>query len=88
MDTHGPKEFANPMPTLPHDVVVCNGIPHLKWNFKPITLRNKKGVNVANAVCQNVDPNLVVDNDRKPFGDDRVAVQITKSLCEEEVLLG
>jgi hypothetical protein len=42
----------------------------------------------VSALCLNVDPNLVVDNNGKPFGDDRVALQIAGSFCEEEVPSG
>lgn len=88
MGTHGPEEFTNPVPTLPPDVVACDEISRSKWNFRPITLRNKKGVNVTNVVCQNVDANLVFDSDGKPLRVDRIVVQIVESLCEEEVPSG
>jgi len=88
METHGLEEFSNLVLTLPPSVVVCEGIPGSKWNFKAVSLRNIEGVNVANALCQNVGPDLVVDSDGKPLGDDRFAVQIAESLCEEEVPVG
>jgi hypothetical protein len=85
MDLHGPDEFYNPPPTLPPGVAVCDGIPRAKWNTRCVTLRNEGGQDVAHGVCQNVDPELVIDMDGKPLGDDRVAVQIAESLCEEDV---
>jgi len=88
MDNHEPAEFAIPAPTLPAGVAHCDGIPRAKWNTKCVTLRNNAGVDVANGVCQNVNPELVIDMDGRPFGDDRVAVQIAESLCEEQVPSG
>ncbi len=76
MDIHGPQDFANPVPTLDPDVYTCDGIPRAKWNFKPITLRNEAGDDVANAVLQSVDPNVVVDSNGKPLGEDRFSIQI------------
>ena len=88
MDAHEPTEFAKHVPVLPPDVAVCDGIPRSKWYFKAVTLRNNEGFDVAKALCQNVDPAVVLDNDDKPLGDDRVAVQIAESLCEDEVPSG
>jgi len=88
MDNHEPAEFAIPAPTLPVGVALCNGIPRAKWNTKYITLRNDAGVDVANRVCQNVDPELVIDMDGRPLGDDQVAVHIAEFLCEEQVPSG
>ena len=34
METHSPSDFEMPMPTLPPDVVVCDGIPRGSWNTK------------------------------------------------------
>ena len=85
MDLHGPDEFANPLPTLLPDVASCEGIPRAKLTHRPVMLRNEAGVDVANGICQNVDPTLVIDSNKKPLGDDRVSVQIAESLCEEEV---
>jgi hypothetical protein len=76
------------VPVLPLGIADCDGIPRAKWHPRAVTLRNEAGVDVANGVCQNVDPSLVVDSDRRPLGDDRVAVQIAESLCEEEVPSG
>jgi len=85
MDFHGLEEFANLMPTLPSDVVVCNGIPHAKWITRCVMLRNEDSLDVANGVCQNINLELVIDMDRKPLNDDQVAIQIVESLCEDEV---
>jgi hypothetical protein len=85
MDIHGPHDFTNPVPTLPPGVIVCDGIPRAKWVRRCVTIRDEVGNDVANGVCQNVDPELVIDMDGKALGDDRVAVQIAESLCEEVV---
>ena len=83
MDFHGLKEFANPVRILALGVQVCEGIPRAKWISQPVTLRNDDGVDIARGVCQNVDPDLIIETGGKPLGDDRVAVQIAKSLNEE-----
>jgi len=70
MDLHGPEDFANPVPTLPPNVVECDGIPRTKWVTKCVTLTNQKGMDIAKGVCQNMDPELVIDIDGKPLGDD------------------
>jgi len=88
MDIHEPTKFAIPSSTLPAGVALCDGIPRAKWNTKCVTLRNDAGEDVTNGVCQNVDPELVIDMDGRPLGDNRVAVQIAKSLCEEQVPSG
>ena len=86
MDLHGPEEFSNPVPTLPPGVALCEGIPRAKWVTKNVTITDEMGMDVAKGVCQNVDPELVIDLDGKPLGDDRVAIQIAESLCEEIIL--
>ena len=85
MDVHRPDEFVNPMPMLPPGITVCDGIPRSKWHPRNVLLRNEAGEDFANEVCRNVDPDLVIDMDEKPLGDDQVAVQIAESLCEKEV---
>jgi len=86
IDLYGPEEFANLVPTLPPNVDVCDGIPHAKWIKKCVTLRNKAGMDIANKVCQNVDLEPIINMDGKPLGDNRVAIQIVESLCEEVIL--
>ncbi len=88
MDIHKLEDFANPVPTLHPDVCTCDGIPHAKWNFKLVTLRNEARDDVANVVLQSVDLDVVVDNDGKPRGNDRVSIQIAQSLHEAKVPTG
>ena len=88
METHTPSDFEVPVPTLPPDVAVCDGIPRGSWNTKCVTLRNEAGDDVAREICHIVDADLVIDMDGKPLGKDRVAIQIVESLCEAEVPLG
>ena len=83
MDFYGPEEFANPVPILALGVQVCEGIPRAKWISQLVTLRNDDGVDIKRRVCQNVDPDLIIETGGKPLGDDRVAVQIVESLNEE-----
>ena len=83
MDMHGPAEFARAMPILAPGVAVCDGIPRSKWILKVVTLRNNEGVDVAKALCQNLDPALEDVNDGMGLGDDRVMVQIAESLSED-----
>jgi hypothetical protein len=40
---------------------------------------------VAKGICHNVSAELVMDSDGLQLGNDNVAVQIAKSLLEEEV---
>ena len=50
-----------------------------------MTLTNESGVDVAYGICHNIKVELVVDNDSMPLDNDRVAVQITELLLEEDV---
>jgi len=85
MDLYGPEEFVDPMPILPLDVVMCDTIPHTKWITRCMTLRNKAGMDVSNGVYENVDPEFVINMDRKPLSNNQVAVEIVESLCEDKV---
>jgi len=85
MDLHSLEEFANPMPTLPPNIAMCDRIPRAKWITKCVTLKNEAGMDVANRVYQNINLELVVNMDRKPLGDNRVVVQIVESLCEDVI---
>jgi len=69
---------------LPKGVATYKGIPHTSWFTKCITLTNEVGVEVARRICQNVDADLVIDMNEEPLGDDRVAIHIVESVCEEE----
>jgi len=68
MDLHGPNKFANPVSTIPYDVIVCNKIPCIKWVAKYVTLKNKEGMDVVNGVYQNIHPKLIIDMDGKSLG--------------------
>jgi len=72
MDIHGLDEFTIPVPVLPVDVVDCEGLPLKRWVTRGITLKNEAGDDIAKAVCQCVDVDLVLNG--RPLGDDRVAV--------------
>ena len=80
------NEFAIPVPILPPDVVLCEGISRPLWYTNEVTLKNESGMDVARGICHSVDAALVIDMDGKPLGDNLVAIQIAESLCEAEVL--
>jgi hypothetical protein len=50
-----------------------------------VTLTNESGMDVARGICHSVKADLVIDNDGMPLDNDCVAVQIAKSLVEDEV---
>ena len=52
-----------------------------------MTLTNELGVDVAWDICHSVNADLIIDNDGMPLGNDRVLVQIAKSLVEDKVPL-
>ena len=88
METRGPEEFSRPVPILAPGVALCNKISRSKWYLKAVTLRNNEGVDVAKALCQNVDTALVDDNDGMALGDGRVIVHIAESLSEDDFPTG
>ena len=73
------------MPTLPEGVRPCEGIPRESWSTRVVILTNEDGEDVARSICQSVDASVVVDTNGRPIGDDHVAVQIAKTLKEDEV---
>ena len=52
---------------------------------RPSLLQMNPGENVARGICHSVDADLVIDTDRWPLGNDRVAILIAESLCEAKV---
>ena len=52
---------------------------------KCVSLKNEASVVVGKGICHNVSLDLIINSDNQPFGDDRVAVQIAKSLSEQDV---
>ena len=66
-------------------VVQCVGIPRKSWMTKCVALQNDAGVIVGKGICHNVDLTLIIDSDNQPLGNDRVAVQIAKSLSEHNL---
>ena len=69
----------------PEGVVQCEGIPRKSWMTKCVALQNDASVFVGKGICHNVDSALIIDSDNQPLGDDRVAVQIAKSLLKRDV---
>ena len=61
-------------PTILEGVRVCEGIPRESWNTRIVFLTNEAGEDVARAICRSVDASVVVDTNRRPIGDDHVAV--------------
>jgi len=45
------------------------------------------GVEVVKAICHSVDAHLIINMDRRPLGNDRVAVQIAKPLRAIDVTI-
>ena len=85
MNVHRPDEFVAPVSVLPAGVANCDCIPRSSWIQNCVTLRNEAGDDVAKGVSHSVDADDVVDMDRKPLGDDRLAIYIAESLCETEI---
>ena len=50
-----------------------------------MTLTNESGVDVAQGIYHSINPDLVIDSDDMPLGNDRVVVQIAESLVEDKV---
>jgi hypothetical protein len=85
MDFSPDPDFSVPHHVLPHGVVQCEGFGRASWITKSVTLTNESGVDVARGICHSVKVELVVDSDGMPLGNDRIAIQIAKSLLEEDV---
>ena len=71
--------------TLPKGVAQCESIPRKSWMTKCVVLKNEAGMVVGKGIYHNVSSDLVINSDNQPLGDDRVAVQITESLSEQDV---
>ena len=65
-------------------IPICEGIPRKNWVGKCILLQNATGVSVASGICRNVSSDAVIGSSG-PLGDTHVAVQISLSLCEDDV---
>jgi hypothetical protein len=86
MDFSPDPDINVPHPVLPDGVAQCEGFGRASWITKSVTLTNESGVDVARGICHSVKAELVVDSDNMPLDNDRVVVQIAKSLLEEDVL--
>ena len=80
-------DFTDPRPVLSNGVAQCEGVGRPSWITKCVTLTNELGVDVAWDICHSVNADLIIDNDGMPLGNDRVLVQIAKSLVEDKVPL-
>jgi hypothetical protein len=78
-------DFTNPRLVFPEGVAQCEGFGRPSWITKYVTLTNESGMDVAQSICHSIKADLVIDSDNMPLGNDRVAVQITESLVEDEV---
>jgi hypothetical protein len=85
MDFSPDPDFSVPHPFHPDGVVQCEGFGRASWITKSVTLTNESRVDVACGICHSVKAELGVDSDGMPLGNDRIAVQIAKSLLEEDV---
>jgi hypothetical protein len=79
-------DFIDPRPVLPKGVAQCEGFGRPSWITKCVTLTNELGMDVTRGICHSVKADLVINSDNVLLGNDRVAVQIAKSLVEDEVL--
>ena len=52
---------------------------------KCVTMKNEAGESVGKGIFHNVNSDLIIDSDKQPLGDDRVAVLIAESLLEHDV---
>jgi hypothetical protein len=85
MDFSPDPNFSVSHPVLPDGVAQCEGFGRVSWITKSVTLTNESRSDVARGICHSVKAELVVDSNSMPLGNDRVAVQITESLLEEDV---
>ena len=85
MEAEVPVDASFFHPSLPEGVAKCEGFSHPSWITKCVTLINDEGMDVGNGICHSVSADLVVDSDGTPLGNDRVAIQIAKSIREEDV---
>ena len=88
MDSGEPSSSRGQMPTLLEGMRPCKGIPRESWSTRVVILMNEAIEDIARAICRSVDASIVVDTNGRPIGDDHVAVQIAKTLKEEEVPSG
>ena len=69
----------------PKGIVQCEGIPRKSWMTKCVALKNDAGIVVGKGICHNVDSAFIIDSDNQPLGDNRVVVQIAKSLSDDDI---
>ena len=74
--TNADVEHVDPIPA-------CDGLPRSDWKDRDVVLVNMHGVEVADAVCCNVDPTDCID--QYQLGSDDIGVVIMSSLNQTEV---
>ena len=65
-------------------ILLCEGIPRQNWIGKCLVLQNASSVTVASGICRNVSSDVVIGSLR-PLEDTHVVVQISTSLCKDDV---
>ena len=85
MDFSLDPNFSVPHPVLPNRVAQLEGFGQAFWITKFVTLTNESRVDVVRGICHSVKAELVVDSNGMPLDNNRVIVQIAKSLLEEDV---
>ena len=65
-------------------IPIYEGIPRKNWVGKCVLLHNATGVSVASGIFRNVSSDAVIGSSG-PLGDTHVTVQISSSLCEDDV---
>lgn len=61
------------------------GIWSTSINHKVYDFHKKIGNDVAKEKCHNINIKLIVDSNGRPLINDRIAIQIAKLLCKEDV---
>ena len=63
----------------------CEGIPRQKWSGKYLVLHNASGVIIVERICRNVSFDVVIGSS-SPLRDTHVAVQISSTLSEDNLV--
>ena len=65
-------------------IPICEGILRKNWIGKCVVLQNASGISIASGINRNVSSNVVIGLSG-PLGDTHVAVEISASLCQDDV---
>ena len=83
--TSSSEEKQSKMNTMEDSSIpLYKGILRRSWVGKCVVLQNASGVIVASGICHNVSSNAIIGS-LELFDDTHVMVQISSSLCEDDV---